>query len=130
MNIFVEIYFVKIYKLFMTLTQAYLLLIVSILLEITATGYLKATEGFTRWIPSLISVAAISGCMFFMSHVMKILPVGITYATWSGVGIVALTLIGIIKYKQVPNLATIFGLTLIVVGVVIVNVMNDTKINN
>jgi small multidrug resistance pump len=65
-----------------------------------------------------------------MSHVMKILPVGITYATWSGVGIVALTLIGIIKYKQVPNLATIFGLVLIIAGVVVVNVMNDTKIDN
>tara|TARA_B110000003_G_scaffold134868_1_gene136841 strand:+ start:344 stop:658 length:315 start_codon:yes stop_codon:yes gene_type:complete len=103
---------------------------VSILLEITATGSLKATEGFTRWIPSLISVVAISVCMFLMSHVMKILPVSITYATWSGIGIVALTLIGIIKYKQVPNLATIFGLILIIVGVVIVNVMNDTKIDN
>jgi len=114
----------------MTLTQAYILLMVSILLEITATGSLKATEGFTRWIPSLISVVAISVCMFLMSHVMKILPVSITYATWSGIGIVALTLIGIIKYKQVPNLATIFGLILIIVGVVIVNVMNDTKIDN
>ena len=114
----------------MTLTQAYILLMVSILLEITATGSLKATEGFTRWIPSFISVIAISACMFLMSHVMKILPVGITYATWSGIGIVALTLIGIIKYKQVPNLATIFGLALIIIGVVIVNVMNDTKINN
>jgi len=114
----------------MTLTQAYILLIISILLEITATGSLKATEGFTKWVPSLISVVAISICMFFMSHVMKILPVGITYATWSGIGIVALTLIGIIKYKQIPNLATIFGLTLIVIGVVIVNVMNDTKIDS
>ena len=114
----------------MTLTQAYILLTVSILLEITATGSLKATEGFTRWIPSLISVIAISICMFLMSHVMKILPVGITYATWSGVGIVALTLIGIIKYKQVPNLATIFGLTLIVIGVVIVNIMNNTNIDS
>ena len=114
----------------MTLTQAYILLMVSILLEITATGSLKATEGFTRWIPSLISVVAISVCMFLMSHVMKILPVSITYATWSGIGIVALTLIGIIKYKQVPNLATIFALILIIVGVVIVNVMNDTKIDN
>jgi small multidrug resistance pump len=126
MNIFLEIYFVKIYKLIMTLTQAYILLMLAILLEVTATGSLKATEGFTRWIPSLISVAAISGCMFLMSHVMKILPVGITYATWSGVGFVALTLIGIIKYKQVPTFATIFGLALIIVGVVIVNVMNDT----
>ena len=114
----------------MTLTQAYIFLMVSILLEITATGSLKATEGFTRWIPSLISVVSISGCMFLMSHVMKILPVGITYATWSGIGIVALTLIGIIKYKQVPNLATIFGLALIIIGVIIVNVMNDTKIDS
>mgnify|MGYP006086473999 CR=1 FL=1 len=111
----------------MSLTQAYILLAISIILEITATGYLKATEGFTRWIPSLISVVAISGCMFFMSHVMKILPVGITYATWSGVGIVALTLIGIVKYKQIPNLATLFGLSLIVIGVIIVNLMNDIK---
>ena len=114
----------------MTLTQAYTLLIISILLEITATGSLKATEGFTKWIPSLISVVAISICMFLMSHVMKILPVGITYATWSGIGIVALTLIGIIKYKQIPNLATIFGLILIIIGVVIVNLMNDTKIDS
>jgi small multidrug resistance pump len=113
----------------MTLTQAYILLMVSILLEITATGSLKATEGFTRWIPSLISVITISGCMFLMSHVMKILPVGITYATWSGVGIVALTFIGIIKYKQIPNLATIFGLVLIIIGVVIVNVMSRANID-
>ena len=61
---------------------------------------------------------------------MKILPVGITYATWSGVGIVALTLVGIIKYKQVPNSATIFGLALIVIGVVIVNVMNNTNVDS
>jgi small multidrug resistance pump len=114
----------------MTLTQAYVLLLISILLEITATGSLKATEGFTKWIPSLISIVAISGCMFLMAHVMKVLPVGITYATWSGVGIVALTLIGIIKYKQIPNFATIVGLSLIVIGVVIVNVMNNTKIDN
>ena len=113
----------------MTITQAYILLMVSILLEITATGSLKATEGFTRWIPSLISVIAISGCMFLMSHAMKVLPVGITYATWSGVVIVALTFIGIIKYKQIPNLATIFGLVLIIIGVVIVNVMSRANID-
>ena len=67
--------------------------------------------------------------MFLMSHVMKVLPVGITYATWSGVGIVALTFIGIIKYKQIPNLATIFGLVLIIIGVVIVNVMSKANID-
>jgi small multidrug resistance pump len=57
---------------------------------------------------------------------MKILPIGITYATWSGVGIVALSLIGVFKYKQIPNFATIVGLILIIVGVVIVNTMNDS----
>ena len=114
----------------MSLTQAYILLAISILLEVTATGSLKATEGFTRWMPSFISIISISLCMFFMSHVMKILPVSITYATWSGIGIVLLTLVGILKYKQIPNLATIFGLTLIIIGVIIVNFMNDIKINN
>ena len=114
----------------MTLTQAYIFLMIAIILEITATGSLKATEGFTKWIPSFISVISISGCMILMSHVMKILPVGVTYATWSGVGIVALTLIGIIKYKQIPNLATIFGLALIIIGVVIVNVMSDTHFDS
>ena len=109
----------------MTLTQAYILLGVAIAGEIIATGSLKATDGFTKWTPSLISILAISICMFTMSHVVKILPIGITYATWSGVGIVALSLIGVFKYKQIPNLATTIGLVLIVIGVIIVNTMND-----
>ena len=110
----------------MTLTHAYILLVIAIAGEIISTGTLKATEGFTKWIPSMICILAISICMYTMSHAMKILPIGITYATWSGVGIVALTLIGVFKYKQIPNFATIVGLILIIVGVVIVNTMNDT----
>ena len=112
----------------MNLTQAYIFLVVAILLEITATSFLKDTQGFTKWIPSLVCIIAVSICKYLMSHVMKIVPVGITYATWSGLGIVAITIIGIIKYKQVPNLATIFGLSLIVIGVAIVNLMNDIKV--
>ena len=114
----------------MNLSLAYILLIIAILLEITATGSLKATEGFTKWVPSFVSIITISICMFIMSHVVKILPVSITYATWSGIGIVGLTLVGIMKYKQIPNLATIFGLFLIIIGVVIVNLMNDIKVDN
>ena len=113
----------------MTISQAYIFLLIAIILEITATGSLKATEGFSKFLPSAISILAISICMYLMSHVMKILPVGITYATWSGIGIVALTLVGILKYKQIPNLATMFGLTLIVIGVIIVNIMNDIKLD-
>ena len=115
------------YKVTMNLSLAYILLIIAILLEITATGSLKATEGFTKWVPSFVSIITISICMFIMSHVVKILPVSITYATWSGIGIVGLTLIGIMKYKQIPNLATMFGLTLIVIGVIIVNTMNSNQ---
>ena len=110
----------------MTLTHAYILLVIAIAGEIISTGTLKATEGFTKWIPSMICILAISICMYTMSHAMKILPIGITYATWSGVGIVALSLIGVFKYKQIPNFATIVGLILIIAGVVIVNTMNDS----
>jgi len=108
----------------MTLTQAYVLLGVAIAGEIISTGSLKATDGFTKWVPSLICYF-ICICMFTMSHVMKVLPIGITYATWSGVGIVALSLFGIFKYKQIPNFATAIGLLFIIIGVIIVNTMND-----
>jgi len=64
-----------------------------------------------------------------MSHSMKFIPVGIVYATWAGVGIVAIAVIGVIKYKQIPNIPTIIGLGLIVVGVIIVNLMNDIDVH-
>ena len=114
----------------MNLTQAYIYLVVAILLEITATSFLKDTQGFTKWIPSVVCIITVCICMYLMSHVMKIVPVAITYATWSGLGIVAITIIGIVKYKQIPNLATIFGLSLIIIGVIIVNLMNNIKIEN
>ena len=111
----------------MTLAQAYVLLAIAIAGEIISTGTLKATEGFTKFVPSLVCVVAIIICMYTMSHVMKILPIGITYATWSAVGIVALSLVGIFKYKEIPNIPTIIGLTMIVIGVIIVNTMHDAK---
>lgn len=111
----------------MTLMQAYILLGVAIIGEIIATGSLKATDGFTKWAPSVISILAITICMYTMSHVMKILPIGITYATWSGVGIVALSLVGIFKYKEIPNIPTTIGLLLIVIGVIVVNTMSNNQ---
>ena len=109
----------------MTLAQAYILLGVAIAGEIIATGSLKATNGFTKFLPSVISILSISICMVLMSHVMKVLPIGITYATWSGVGIIALSLIGFFRYNQIPNLPTAVGLLLIIIGVIIVNTMNN-----
>jgi small multidrug resistance pump len=63
-----------------------------------------------------------------MSHVVSFIPVGITYATWSGLGIAAITVVGILKYNQIPNIPTIIGLVLIIVGVIIVNTMNDIQV--
>jgi small multidrug resistance pump len=113
----------------MNLSYAYIFLGIAIILEITGTSFVKDTEGFTRWIPTIICLVAICFSYYLMSHVVSYVPIGITYATWSGLGITAITIIGIFKYKQVPNLATIIGLGLIIIGVVIVNLMNDIKVD-
>ncbi len=113
----------------MNLSYAYIFLGIAIILEITGTSFVKDTEGFTRWIPTIICLVAICFSYYLMSHVVSYIPIGITYATWSGLGITAITIIGIFKYKQVPNLATIIGLGLIIIGVVIVNLMNDIKVD-
>ncbi len=111
----------------MTLTQAYFILAAAIVCEIVATGSLKATDGFTKLYPSITSLFFVCICMYLMSLVMKILPIGITYATWSGIGIVAISIIGFFKYKQIPNFPTLIGLILIIAGCIIVNTMNDLK---
>ena len=113
----------------MNLIYAYMLLGLAIVLEITGTSFVKDTEGFTKWLPTLICLFTICFSYYLMSHVVSYIPIGITYATWSGLGIAAITIIGIFKYKQVPNLATIIGLGLIIIGVVIVNLMNDIKVD-
>ena len=111
----------------MNLTYAYILLAFAIVLEITGTRLVKDTAGFTRWIPSIICLLTICFSYYLMSHVVIFIPVGITYATWSGLGITAITIIGIYKYNQIPNVPTIIGLILIIVGVVIVNTMSDIR---
>ena len=113
----------------MNLTYAYIFLAFAIVLEITGTSFVKDTVGFTRWIPSVICLGTICFSYYLMSHVVSFVPIGITYATWSGLGITAITIIGIFKYNQVPNIPTIIGLILIIAGVVIVNTMSDIKVN-
>ena len=114
----------------MNLSYAYFFLGIAIVLEITGTSFVKDTEGFTKWIPTIICLVTICFSYYLMSHVVSYIPIGITYATWSGLGITAITIIGIFKYKQIPNLATIIGLSLIIIGVVIVNLMNNIKVDN
>ena len=112
----------------MNLTYAYILLAFAIVLEITGTSFVKDTVGFTRWVPTIICLVTICVSYYLMSHVVSFVPVGITYATWSGLGITAITIIGVFKYNQVPNIPTIIGLILIIVGVIIVNTMNNIQV--
>ena len=76
----------------MNLTYAYILLAFAIVFEITGTSFVRDTAGFTRWIPSIICLGTICFSYYLMSHVVSFIPIGITYATWSGLGITAITI--------------------------------------
>ena len=112
----------------MNITYAYIFLAFAIILEITGTSFVKDTAGFTRWVPSALCLITICFSYYLMSHVVSFIPIGITYATWSGLGIAAITIIGVFKYNQIPNILTIVGLIFIIVGVIIVNTMSDIDV--
>lgn len=112
----------------MNLTYAYILLGLGIAFELISTSFLKDTNGFTKLYPSLICIIALCICIYLLSHTMQYIPVGIVYATWAGLGIVGITIISAIKYNQIPNILTIIGLSLIVIGVIVVHLMNDINV--
>tara|TARA_B100001057_G_scaffold163525_1_gene164174 strand:- start:3867 stop:4202 length:336 start_codon:yes stop_codon:yes gene_type:complete len=105
---------------------AYILLILAVVLGTAANGFAKGANGFTLFIPSLFTAITIVGCMFTLSIVMKTIPVGITYASFAGLCIIATSIVGILKFNQIPDLYTIFGLILIISGVIIVNLLGKT----
>lgn len=101
--------------------KGYLFLIVAIVLETLGTSMLKASEQFTKLTPSVITIIAYLGTFYFLSLTFKTMPVGIAYGIWGGVGIILITIIGILFFKQVPDVPAIIGIAFIVVGVIIVN---------
>ncbi len=106
---------------------AYIILIVAVVLGTTSNGFAKGSQGFTLLIPSIITAVTIVGCMFTLSLVMKTIPVGVTYASFAGLCIIATTIVGIYKFKQMPDLYTILGLALIITGVLIVNLLGKSS---
>jgi len=110
----------------MTNIVAYTILIVAVALGTAANGFAKSAQGFTVLMPSIITAITIVLCMFTLSLVMKAIPVGITYASFAGLCIVATVLVGVFKFNQTPNLYTIIGLGLIIVGVLMVNLIGET----
>ena len=107
--------------------SAYLILIVAVVLGTAANGFAKGAQGFTLLIPSIITAISIVGCMYALSLVMKSIPVGVTYASFAGLCIIATSLVGLIKFNQVPNIYVIIGLGLIVAGVLMVNLLGKTN---
>ena len=107
---------------------AYIILIVAVALGTAANGFAKGAQGFTILIPSVLTAITIVGCMYTLSLVMKTIPVGITYASFAGLCIIATTVVGIYKFNQLPNLYTIVGLALIIAGVIMVNLLG--KVNS
>ena len=106
--------------------SGYLFLLLAIILGIAANGFLKSTNGFTILTPTIFCVISIVACIFCLSKAMNIIPVGFTYATYGGLTITAVTLFGIFKYNQTPNIYGFLGIVLIIVGVILLNTLGKT----
>ena len=111
----------------MTLLSGYIYLALAIITGIASNGFLKTTEGFSKISPTIFCVTSIVVCLFCISKAMTIIPVGFTYATYGALTITAVTLFGIFKYNQTPNLYGTVGLILIVIGVVLLNFFGKVR---
>jgi small multidrug resistance pump len=106
--------------------MTYLYLAIAIVSEVIATSALKAAQGFTKLVPSLIVVAGYISAFYLLSVVVKSMHLGVAYAIWCGVGIVLVAFAGIFLYKQIPDFPAILGMGLIIAGVIIMNVFSKT----
>ncbi len=106
--------------------MAYLYLSIAIIAEVAATSALKASEEFTRLIPSVIVIVGYGVSFYFMTLVLRSLPIGITYAIWSGLGIVLISIIGALLYNQIPDIPAMIGMGLIVAGVIVIHLFSKT----
>ena len=111
----------------MNLISGYIFLFLAIILGIAANGFLKTTNGFTNIYPTSFCVITIIICLFCLSKAMNIIPVDITYATYGGITITAVTIFGILKYNQLPNIYGTIGIILIIIGVILVNYLGKVS---
>ena len=109
----------------MNLATSYALLTLAVLLGVTSNSFAKNSEGFTLLIPSIITAITIVLCMYALSMVMKNISMGITYASFAGLTIISTVIVGVIRFNQVPNLYSIIGLGLIIIGVLMVNLLGN-----
>ncbi len=106
--------------------MTYLYLAIAILAEVAATSALKASEEFTRLLPSTIVIVGYCVAIYFMTLVLRVIPVGITYAVWSGLGIVLVAISSYFLYKQTLDLPALIGIGLIISGVVVIHLFSKS----
>ena len=109
----------------MNMTTSYLFLILAVFLGVISNSFAKSAEGFTLLIPSIITAITIILCMYALSMVMKNIPMGITYASFAGLTIILTVIVGVVRFNQIPNLYSVVGLILIIVGVLMVNLLSN-----
>ena len=107
----------------------YLLLVLAIFCETAGTTLLKMSDQFTRVVPSIASLVCYVASLYFLSVCLKVIPVAIAYATWSALGIALITIIGIVAFKQVPDIGAYIGLVLIASGVVVLNLFSKMDVH-
>ena len=110
-----------------SLFSGYIYLIFAIITGIASNGFLKTTESFTKITPTIFCILSIITCIFCLSKAMSIIPVSTAYASYGALTITAVTLFGIYKYNQTPNLSATVGLILIIVGVILLNLFGKVK---
>ena len=109
----------------MSLATSYVFLAIAVILGVTSNSFAKSAEGFTLLFPSIVTGITIVMCMYALSMVMKNIPMGITYASFAGLTIIATVIVGVIRFNQVPNLHSLIGLVLIIIGVLMVNLLGN-----
>jgi len=109
----------------MNMTASYLVLAIAVFLGVTSNSFAKSAEGFTLFIPSVITGITIVLCMYALSMVMKNIPMGITYASFAGLTIISTVIVGVVRFNQIPNFYSLVGLCLIVIGVLMVNLLGN-----
>ena len=97
--------------------------------EVIATASLKSTEGFTKILPSIIVFIGYSAAFYFLSLTLDTIPIGVAYAIWSGVGVATITIVSIYFFDQKIDSASIIGIILIILGVVILRVYGESSVN-
>ena len=107
------------------MTTSYLFLTLAVFLGVTSNSFAKNAEGFTLLIPSVITAITIVLCMYALSMVMKNIPMGITYASFAGLTILATVVVGVVRFNQIPNFYSVIGLILIIAGVLMVNLLGN-----